>query len=121
MNSNEVFVRFCNKALVAKKAMRYCELIKTKKGPIKILDMINHDIDNNIRNDTINTNINDNDMNSSCFIFHRNHDFGKQVDTLRAALDSLSQEEGWIVILENGSLAIYRPEGRWDAERTIRI
>lgn len=54
-----------------------------------------------------------------CFVFHESLGFGVEFASVREAYDKLSLEDGWLILLRDGSAGIHRPEARWDDEKLI--
>ena len=53
-----------------------------------------------------------------CFVFHA-QDFGQRFETVSAAREHLAGEDGWLIVLSEGSGGIHRPEDDWDAETLL--
>lgn len=118
MNASEVFCSFVSSVLRKEDARRCVEIIHSKKGQKKLSEFLCHKFDEAIKPGGIVKTIQSESWNLPCFIFH-GESFGNHYPSLKEAYDSLSLKDGWLIILENTSLGIYRPEQRWDEEKFI--
>ena len=54
-----------------------------------------------------------------CYAFHSSTGFGEEFPSVANAYDRLSDSDGWLIVVSDGSAGIYRPEAHWDAEVEI--
>jgi hypothetical protein len=45
--------------------------------------------------------------------------FGAEFSTVREAYDELSLEDSWLIVLQDASAGIHRPEARWGDEKLL--
>ncbi|HXE41936.1 MAG TPA: hypothetical protein VN516_02840, partial [Candidatus Baltobacteraceae bacterium] len=119
INAQQAFVKFVKCCLIPEKADRFAKLSETKNGQRKILDSLNHHFESAIRSNAIRSSSYDKFLDSPCFVFHSPLGFGAEFDSVREAYDKLSIEDGWLILLRDGSIGIHRPEARWDDEKLI--
>lgn len=119
MNPSDVFVAFVNRALLPAKAQRLVNLASTKKGQHKILDGLSHKFESAIRESSIRVEDFSELWEKPCFAFHSKLGFGAEYSKLSDAYDDLSTEDSWLIVMQDGTAGIHRPESRWDAEKLI--
>ena len=119
MDAQQAFAKFVNRALLKEKAERFVALSQTKKGQRKILDGLCHQFEPAIRPDAIRKKNYDKLWSSCCYVFYAPLGFGVEFTTVREAYDKLSIDDSWLIILQDASAGIYRPEARWDDEKLI--
>ena len=54
-----------------------------------------------------------------CYVFHTRIGFGVNYPNVRDAYDELSLDDSWLILLQDGSVGIHRPEARWDDEKLL--
>lgn len=59
------------------------------------------------------------DRKASCYAYHDSAGFGMEFRSVADAYTHLSAVDGWLIVVNDGSAGIYRPESRWDA--TVEI
>lgn len=119
MTSREAFEYFVKQSLSPAKAERYAALMGKRKGEDRILASFDHEFEPAIRADVVRTSDYRSVWNKPCYIFHRSREFGADAATVRAARDELAMDDGWLILLTDGTAAIFRPESRWDSECMI--
>ena len=119
MTASEAFVAFVTGFLVPTKARRFAALASTKKGQRRILDGLSHQFEHAVRPGAIHARNYDQLWNQSCFVFHSSLGFGVEFPSVREAYDRLSVDDSWLIVLQNASAGVHRPEARWDAESFI--
>jgi hypothetical protein len=119
MDAQQAFAKFVGHALIKEKAERFATLSETKKGQQKILDSFSHQFEPAIRPDAIRQNNYDKFLNVPCYVFYSPLGFGVEFATVREAYDKLSIEDSWLILLQDASAGIHRPEARWDDEKLI--
>jgi hypothetical protein len=119
MDAQIAFVGFVNRVLTAKKAVRFTAIAATETGRRRILDSLNHEFAPAIRADAIRHNDREKLYGHACYVFHSGTGFGVEFTTVREAYAELSTEDGWLILLRDGSAGLHRPEGRWDDEKWI--
>jgi hypothetical protein len=120
MDAQQAFTHFVQKALTPEKAERFTALAATKTGQKKILHSLDGRFESTIRSAPVRAGGYDRIWDSPCYVFYPRLGFGAEFAKVRDAYDRLSAEDGWLILLRDGSTGIYRPEARWDAERLIQ-
>lgn len=116
MNAADVFTKFVGLALVPEKAARFAALATTEKGQHKILAALDHKFQSGIQSAFVRRKDYEALWELPCYAFHESVGFGTKFPTVRDAYERLSAIDGWLIILCDGSVGIYRPEGCWDSE-----
>jgi hypothetical protein len=119
MNATEAFVTFVTRALTTAKARKFAVLASSKKGQIKALDGLYHDFEPAVRNFAICPKDYSKVWEKPCYAFHARVGFGAEFSTVRHAYDDLAMDDNWLIVLQDGSAAIHRPEARWYDEKLI--
>lgn len=119
MTSREALEQFVRKVLLPAKADRYASLIGKRKGEDRILASLDHEFEPAIRPNVIRSSDYRNVWHKPCFIFHRSREFGADAPSVQQARDELAMDDGWLILLADGTAAVFRPESRWDAECLI--
>ena len=119
MNATEAFATFVTRVLVPAKAMRFAVLASSKKGQRKILDGLCHEFESAIRDGAIRTKDYSKLWDEPCFVFHSQAGFGAEFSNVRDAYDKLAIDDSWLIVLQDASAGIHRPEARWDDEKLI--
>jgi hypothetical protein len=119
MNATEAFVAFVMRALIPAKARRFAVLAPSKKGQLKILNGLCHDFEPAIREAAVRPKDYSRFWEKPCYAFHARLGFGAEFLTVRNAYDELALDDSWLIVLQNGSAGIHRPEARWDDEKLI--
>lgn len=103
-------------ALIPNRAERFNQLIRNERGRRKFLASL-HSFERAIRlAPAVSSSI---DRTSRCFAFHPSIGFGAEYQSVTGAYEQLSLLDGWLIVVHDGSGAIYRPEARWDDEVEI--
>ena len=116
MSAVEAFSTFAARALSPARAARYSGLAASAKGQRKLLGSLGHDFERAIRPDAQRGIVN---RDAHCYAFHSSVGFGAEFPSVAEAYSRLSDADGWLIVVSDGSGGIYRPESRWDA--TIEI
>lgn len=119
MTASEAFVKFVSKTLLPAKAKRFSALASTRKGQRSIFNALSHDLESAVRPNAMKGRQYEELWTSPCFVFHGTLEFGVEIPSVRDAYEQLAKVDGWLILLQDGSAGIYRPEGRWDKEMTI--
>jgi hypothetical protein len=119
MNATGAFVEFVTRILVPAKASRFAALASTTKGHRKILEGLCHDFDAAIRSEAIRERNYDKLWDQPSFVFHSPRGFGVEFSNFRDAYEQMSVDDSWLILLQDASAGIYRPEARWDDEKLI--
>jgi hypothetical protein len=119
MDAQQAFAKFVNRALLKEKAERFVTLSESKKGQQKILDSLCHQFESAIRPSEIRRKNYEKFWSNGCYVFHSSLGFGVEFSSVREAYDKLSIEDSWLILLQDASAGIYRPEGKWDDEKLI--
>lgn len=119
MDATAPFSVFVTRFLVASKSERYQELARSEKGRRKFLGGLCHGLRGVVRPECIHPASYDRMLEAPCLIFHSAIGFGVLCASMRRALDELRSDDGWLILLDDGSAGAHRPEGRWDAEILI--
>lgn len=118
MDAVEAFTALVNRGLETQKARRYAALAPSKKGQQKILSGLYHDFEHAIRPEAVRSPSNP-FWDLPCYAYSQTIGFGHAFSTLREAFEQLCRDDSWLIILQDGSAGIHRPEGRWDAQKVI--
>jgi hypothetical protein len=119
MNATEAFTAFVTRVLVPAKARRFSALASSRKGQRKVLDELCHEFDPAIRETAIRTKNYSSLWEKTCYVFHTRLGFGTEFPKVRDAYDELSFDDSWLIVLQDASAGIHRPESRWDDEKLI--
>jgi hypothetical protein len=119
MDAPQAFTQFVQNCLSPEKAKRFTALAVSKQGQRKILESLYHQFESAIRPDAVQRGGYDQLWESPCYAFHQPLGFGVEFASLREAYDQLSIEDGWLILLQDASAGIHRPEARWDDEKLI--
>ena len=117
MNATEAFSAFVMRVMPPAKGNRFAVLASSKNGQCKIIHKLCHKFA--VREATIQTADYTKLWGKPCFAFHSRVGFGAEFPTVRKAYDELSMDDGWLILLQDASAAIHRPEARWDDEKLI--
>ncbi len=119
MNAPDAFVAFVTSVLVPEKARRFAALASTKKGQGKVLHGLCHKFEPAV----LNTAVREKDYSTlweqPCYAFHSRLGFGAEFPMFCNAYDELSLDDGWLIVLQDASAGVLRPEARWDDEKMI--
>jgi hypothetical protein len=121
MDAQQAFTQFVQRCLSPEKARRFAELCSSKKGQQKILSGLSHEFEPAVRSETVQKGDHDKFAESSCFVFHQRLGFGIEFGTVREAYDQLSVEDSWLILLQDATAGIHRPEAKWDDEKLIVV
>jgi hypothetical protein len=119
MNASEAFAAFVRRALIPAKARRFAVLASSKKGHRKALNGLCHEFEPAVRDTAICAKDYSNFWEKPCYAFHPRVGFGVEFSTVRDAYDELSLDDSWLIVLQDASAGIHRPEARWDHEKLI--
>jgi len=121
MNEIEALKKFVEQATSDQKSRRYIALIESKKGRKKFLAELYHEFLASLREEIKNEKDHKKYNKKACFIYCEQYVFGMSVASFSEAYEKLSQDEGWIIVTQDASFGVYRPESEWDKEVAIRI
>jgi hypothetical protein len=119
MDAQQAFTRFVQRCLSPEKARRFSELAASRKGQRKVLAGLYHEFEPAVRAAAVRGGGFDKLWERPCFIFHESLGFGVEFASVLEAYDKLSVDDGWLILLRDGSAGIHRPEARWDDEKLI--
>lgn len=119
MDATAPFIVFVSRFLVPTKRRRYQELARSERGRKKLLDGLGHEFRGAIRPECMLRPSYDRLLETPCLVFHSSSGFGLPRASMRVALDELGSDDGWLILLDDGSAGAHRPEGRWDDEVLI--
>ena len=120
MNAIDALKQFVEIALLPDDARRCTALLETKKGLRKILEDLCHGFESRL-DPKWTKGKRTMPMTSACFVFKGPKDCGTEHKTMAEAYDTLSSDDSWLIVAQDGLSGIYRPEGRWDSEKMIKI
>ena len=120
MTPEDPFPTFIHAVLVPARAERYATLAAGARGRRRILDALYHDFDAALRPECIRDEPLDALDAAAGLIYHAARGWGIPCDTVAAAREDLALDDGWLILLRDGSAGLYRPEGRDDDTRVIR-
>ena len=119
MDATQAFTYFVRHCLSHERALRLTALVGSERGERKILDGLYHEFMPANRPDRVRSQDYEHVLDESCFVYSASMGFGAVFSTVREALLRLSAEDGWLILLTDGSAGIHRPEDRWDDEVLI--
>ena len=121
MNEIEAIKAFINTVATSKKARRYLELVDSTKGRKRFLNELHHCFDDALREDLqlINDRSKCNKM--PCYIYFYRMGFGTPAESFSQAYEELASDDSWVIVTQDGSYGVYRPEANWDGEILVRI
>ncbi len=119
MNATETFTAFVTRVLNPAKARRLAVLVSSDKGQRKVLNGLCHEFQPAIRAAAIRTKDYSQLWEKPCFAFHPRVGFGAEFSTVREAYGELSMDDSWLIVLQDASQGIHRPEARWDDEKLL--
>jgi len=90
-----------------------------RKGSGRILDGLCHEFEPAILPSAVRRKDYDALFERPCFVFYAPMGFGVEFGTVRDACEKLSLEDSWLILLNDASAGIHRPEGRWDDENSL--
>jgi hypothetical protein len=120
MNEIEAIKKFIKHTTTENKSRRYCGLVESKKGRIKFLKELYHGFQGSIR-EGIKSQKHYKDNKLPCYAYCAGIEFGLPFETFADAYEKLSCEDGWIIVTQDATFGVYRPESEWDKEVAIRI
>lgn len=115
----EAIGTFVRRVLAPLPGERLAALCLSPKGQRKLLERLCHRFGSEIRADVRRSRDYEQIWERPCYVFSQSLGFGVEFATVRAAYDRLALEEGWLILLRDASLGIYRPEARWDEETLL--
>ena len=119
MKPEEAFAKFVRGALAPAKAERYLALHGSKKGKAKILADLYHGFEDAIRPEVVRAG--ETQGTDACFVFAETQGFGVEYSHVGEALDALALDDGWLIVTQDGTMGVYRPESRWDDQKLMKI
>lgn len=121
MDSVEAVSKFIKGTIESHRARRLLALVATKKGRRKFLSELHHGIESDVRKDVIKLDDLSSRGSLPCYVYRGPGGFGAEKVSVNAAYDSLSVDDSWLIVSQDGRFAIYRPEARWDSEIIVAI
>lgn len=121
MNISKGLKAFLNKAVVNSKRYRYLDLIKSTKGQRKFAKSLDHDFENALDKSKIVDEIERSELEQNGQLFCSNGVTNNTDTSMYNLYGKAPWEGGWLLINKEGTLAIYRPEGRIDNELYIKL
>jgi hypothetical protein len=119
MEATAAFVNFIRRVLTPAKAQRFAALVGKEKGQKRILKGLYHEFEPAIRANAIRKEPYDRVWDQPCFVFAESQGFGVEYASVREAYEEVASYDGWLIVLQDGSAGIHRPEDRWDAEKML--
>lgn len=119
MDAREAFSIFTGRVLERANATRLAALLGTLKGERRILERLHNDFAAALQSHVTICNDYSAVWDVPCYIFCLGTPFGESAKTVKKAYDALALREGWLILLQDGSAAIFRPENHWDREMLI--
>jgi len=118
MEAPQVFRKFVSSVLTFDRAERLSRLVETARGQRKALDALSHEFQDYLRADVA-TPSREAFWSSPCLLFCSPKTFGERKVSFALAYEELSTQDSWLLVSEDGRFSVYRPEDRWDDERTL--
>ncbi len=121
MNITDGLKYFVSSALVKSKRERFVGFLSNTKGHKKFLGSLDHDLEKLLDSSKIVSDISKIDMEQQGDLYCSNGVANNSDLSMVNLYDKAPWEGGWLLINKQGSLAIYRPEGRIDDEIYIKL
>ena len=112
---------FIKHALVKSKRDRYLSLFDNKKGQLKFYKSLDHEFSKALNPSKFVEKITDKEMQQAGSLYCSNGVTSNSETSIEYLYGKAPWEGGWLLINENGTLAIYRPEGMIDDEVHIKL
>jgi hypothetical protein len=109
MTAVEAFKQFAKHVLTPSKAERFATLASSKKGQHKILNDLCHRFESVVRKSAIQRRDRRSFENLACFAFHASCGFGASYPTVSEAYEALSVDDGWLILVADGSVGFIAP------------
>lgn len=119
MNASEAFAEFVTRVLVPGKARRFAALSSSTKGQRKVLNGLCHEFDPAVRDSAVQKKNYSKLWDKPCYVFHSRIGFGAEFPNVQDAYKELTLDDSWLILLQDASAGIYRPEARWDDEKLL--
>ncbi|MCX6358694.1 MAG: hypothetical protein NT029_02720 [Armatimonadetes bacterium] len=120
MDSEQAFCRFVRHALAPGAGERLAAMATGAKGRRKILLALSHRFRSDIRAEAIRRLGTACALDRPCYVYCEGMPFGAAMATVQGAYENLAECDSWLILLQDGSAAIHRPE-RWDDEVEIGL
>ncbi len=121
MNISKGLEVFIKKAVVKTKRERYLGFLKSTKGQIKFAKSLDHDLEKALDNSKYVSEIGRSELEQNGELFCSNGVTNNTDTSMYNLYGKAPWEGGWLLINKQGTLAIYRPEGRIDDELFIKL
>lgn len=119
MNATDAIKLFVQKVVVSEKQERYTGFVESKKNRQKFLDTLDHALP--IDSSKAIRSLSDIEWRSPAFLYSSDGTFGMEFSGLKDCYDQASPYGGWLILSQTGNVAIFRPEGKIDAELYFRL
>lgn len=121
MDATEALCHFVGRALVPRKAKRIVELASqgSPKTRRRIVQSLAHEFEPFVQPSAIRELDFKQIARMPCYAFSDHADFGQVFCSVQLARDFLSLYDGWLLVTQDASAGLFRPEIRWDDEMLI--
>ena len=121
MESNTNLARFLKGCVAKHEQDRYSALVSKKKGQKKFLSALDHDLERDIDQTKVIDRFPETEWMKNCTFYSSQGSYGIPVATIRQAYDNAPWDGGWLIVSASGMCGVYRPEGRIDDEKYIKL
>ncbi len=121
MESTEHLAKFIREAVCKPKRERYAGYLANKKGKLKFLAALDHDLEKDIKLSKSVKELSENDWSRSGVFYSSRGAYAIHSETIKQAYENAPWEGGWLILSKTGKYGIYRPEGRMDDELYIKL
>ncbi len=121
MNISKGLENFISQALVKNRRDRFRGFLSSKKGHQKFASSLDHDLEKALDNSNFVAKLSDKELQQRGELYCSN---GVTNDSEVLMVDLYGKapwEGGWLLLNKDGTLAIYRPEGKIDDEIHIKL
>ena len=116
MNAAELANVFIQRLVVKEKQERYTGFVGSDKNRKKFLDALDHQLESDIDLSKTTKSFDEKEWGAAAFLYSSNGTFGIAFNSLKEAYEQASPYGGWLILGISGHAAIFRPEGKVDAE-----
>ena len=112
---------FLSKALIKAKRERFLSFLGSDKGQIKFAKSLSHDLVKFIDPSKVVSKFSEIELKQEGNLYCSNGVTNDSIDTMINLYGKAPWEGGWLLVNKQGTMAIYRPEGKIDDELYIKL
>ena len=112
---------FLSEALIKSKRERFLNFLGSDKGQIKFAKSLSHDLEKFIEPTKVVSRFSGSELKQQGNLYCSNGVTNDSFDTMINLYGKAPWEGGWLLVNKQGTLAIYRPEGKIDDELYIKL